>query len=335
MLPSLVTRGAVFPLVYFLRHVFPKNEFLKNQQTVCANTPRKFSPNDIIHRVEIDRKTDLSEKDFIQNYLNKCRPVVFNAQAANWDCCKKWNLDFIENELKDVSFLAFENIKPHSGELPDYETQYKMQITSSELTHAIQNEQAYLRFSTMMDEQRHLVEDLDKTWLKKMRRGFFGVCYQNFIGAKGRKTTLHSGSTPFFYIMAYGEKKWTLTATSNSAALNPSISHHSYFHTDVDLEDVDEKRNPGLVGETVYYAHLKQGDILFVPSWMWHQVENMTHSWGLSYNFSALRSFLRYPLFVAVRFFFRKPAFISTLFSTMHVTAKSKTDDNMPEFFYD
>src|SRR4051812_17059708 len=112
MLPSLITRGAVFPLVYFLRHVFPKNEFLKNQQTVCANTPRRKSDQKI-HKVEIDRITNLSEADFIQNYLNKCQPVVFNAQAADWDCCKKWNLNFIENELKDVSFLAFENIKPH------------------------------------------------------------------------------------------------------------------------------------------------------------------------------------------------------------------------------
>lgn len=329
-----MSTNLAFPLVYFLRHMFPQNKTLKEMQDKYSKISLHSTNDKIIHRKEIERVENLSEEDFVKNYLNKSRPVVFSGQARDWECCKRWDLNFLEQDMKDVTFRAFENIKPHKGELPDYENRTYQKLSSPELSQAIQNEQAYLRFSTVMDEYHYLVKYLDNDWLKKMRRGFFGVCCQNFIGAKGRKTTLHSGSTPFFYIMAYGEKKWMLTATANTCQLNPNISHHSYFHTDADLETVTESSHPGLIGATIYHTHLKQGDILFVPSWMWHQVENLTHSWGVSYNFSALRSFLAYPLFVTIRILFRRPSFFTTLFNAVGIKIIPK-EENMPEFFYD
>lgn len=165
-----------------------------------------------------------------------------------------------------------------------------------------------------METHPELCEDLDQTWLEKMRRCFLGISYQTFIGPAKRKTPLHSEVTAFFYIMADGEKKWTLFSTTAFAILNPDRSGRGYNYTKIDIDKPDLNEYPGFEYLQRYTCHLKKGDILFVPAWMWHQVENVTPSWGCSYRFTSLRGFLQFPAFVFIKLFLIKPSFLEILY---------------------
>lgn len=307
----------IFWFNFILRHFFPKNAFLLEQQ---KELQQSFKGGD--HRgprfVPVERRENLSEDEFIRLYLNRSVPVIFSGQALTWPCTRKWGFPFLENELKDFEFTLFDSpglierrFRPETaGDRPVIIEKIK----AADLAKAVKNgDKKYVRFSTIMDDMKSLIDDLDTAWLKTMRRSLFGVCYQNFIGGAGRITPFHAESTSLFYVMADGEKKWSLVRPESTPLMNPGCDRHAYLGSDLDFSQPDEAAYPGLKRITCFEAHLKKGDILFVPAWHWHQVENLTDSWGVSYSFSCFRNFARYPGQVIVRSFLSKPSFWANL----------------------
>ena len=62
-----------------------------------------------------------------------------------------------------------------------------------------------------------------------------------------------------------------------------------YFHSDCDPYDLDDPKFPLLKHAWKYEITLEPGDVLWVPPFMWHQVENPTESIGIAYRFMATR----------------------------------------------
>src|SRR5690606_4337605 len=159
-----------------------------------------------------------------------------------------------------------------------------------------------------------LEDDLDQTWLLKMKKCLFGISYQSFLGPAGRRTPLHSDTTAFFYIMVQGRKKWTMFSPAALSVLNPESEGKGYNYTRLNIKERDNEQYPGTELISRYECILEKGDILFVPSWTWHEVENLTESLGVSYRFTSLRSFFQLPLYAFLRLFFTKPIFLHIIY---------------------
>lgn len=322
---------------FVLQHVFPKNnQFRKLRKKNVRSIVQILEKTNVSEKtaIEVDRRENLGEKEFVQNYLNKGLPVIFEEEAKNWPCTKKWSLSYLKKTYPDDEFSLIDStgLVEKDYDLSEGKDRPTLisKIKAKDFVDALERgEKHYLRFCPIMETHPELENDLNQTWLKKMRRCFLGISYQSFIGPEKRKTPLHAETTAFFYIMADGEKKWNLFSPTALPILNPEAEGRGYNFSKVDVSNPDLAEYPGINLLTRYTCHLKKGDILFVPAWMWHEVENMEDGWGLSYRFTSLRGFLRHPAFFIVRLFFSKPSFVEIFYYSFFRDDIAKRNKNL------
>ena len=176
-----------------------------------------------------------------------------------------------------------------------------------------------------METFSELQMDMNLNWLKQMRQCFWGYSYQTFIGGKNKFTPWHCGATAFFFIMVDGTKDWNLYPPNLYPLMDPPNNGYGYFFSNIDTDGSNKYVKP-------YRCTLEKGDILFIPAWMWHKVENKTDSWGISYRFVNIWGIITQPVFSTIRLFFTNPSFFSVMRNSL--TSKPKKAFNLsPKLF--
>lgn len=290
--------------------------------------------------LEVDRKENLSEKDFIHNYFNKNKPVIFNGEAADWTCCTKWNIDYIKTHFPERLYNVLE--WPNESELANQDPGHLnsgkkiSKVSGSDLVDMIhQGKKIYLRGCPILEENPGLISDLELSWLAKMQRCFFGVSFQSFISSGNVEAPMHNESTSFFFIMVEGEKKWTLFPADNFSLINPVSARIAYNFSNLNVNNLNSENYPGINLLDRYTCVVKKGDVLFVPAWMWHAVKTTAPSWAVSYKYTSLRSFLSSWTFALNRLLIAKPNIFETLYCSFFKTDMGSREKNLliPKLF--
>lgn len=311
--------------LFILKHIFTNNQTLqKIQERNIASAVLKMKAHGMKpgRIVQVDRRKNLSTEEFMKTYHKFNLPVIFEGEAQDWPCTKKWNIDYFANTVGETKIPLLESTglveksmdQSKNGREPVLVEEISANHFVADLKKGLNK---YLRFSLVIEQYPKLIEDFNQSWLRKMGPCYLGVGYQTFIGAAKRMTPIHAGPTAFFYIMVDGEKNWRLFSAHSSGILQTVPARRAYIFSEVNVLNPDLEKYPGFDLLTRYEAHLKKGDILYVPSWMWHEVENRTVSWGVSYRITQLRGFLRYYDLAFVRLFFSRPQFFVNLFNTL------------------
>jgi ribosomal protein L16 Arg81 hydroxylase len=155
----------------------------------------------------------------------------------------------------------------------------------------------YLRFSPLLHDNPTLAKDLDLKWLSEMRgSGTFANTYYMFMGGAGQKTYLHADQPCNLYVQIYGEKKWTLYYPKDSLCLYPETTNSAYVKSPIDIDKPDLTRYPLFGAAQAFEAHLRPGDVLYIPPHVWHQVENLSDTIAVGYRFSSLKAALKSSL---------------------------------------
>ena len=307
----------VSSFIYVLQHKI-KSTWLENlrknhTQKIVLDLKNKLAHQGLSEgtSIEVERRTDLTEEEFVTNYLSKNVPVIFHQAALTWKCTSKWNLDFLQSKYGNETF----NIIQTEGLT---ETSAGKSVKVDDYVRDIKNDTSneYLRFCPIVESDEKLLEDLDMKWLQKMRKCFLGVSYQTFIGAAGKRTPLHSETLAFFSVMVDGSKRWTLYPSSTFPLFNPVPSGKGYHYSKINLNRPENSTHPGVNLLHRFTCDLQKGDILFVPAWMWHEVENLTTSWGLSCQFTNLYGLITQPTLTFVRCFLTQPSFLAIAYQS-------------------
>lgn len=318
--------------IFMAKHLRPESSLLEKWRR--RNTQRA---NRALGEVSgmvlpVDRVNKLSKEDFVNNYLKKGIPVIFNQEAIDWNCCQKWDFDFFKSTFQDEVFSIIDSTGLNEQELLEDKNAKELirkDLSGKDFIEGIQQgNPLYIRFCPILETHPHLRSDLNLSWLRKMKECFLGVSYQTFIGANGRKTPLHSETTSFFYVMVTGKKRWSLYSPAALSLINPIPEGRGYNYTHFQSDSPDQDKYPGAEKLHRYVCELEKGDILFVPTWMWHEVENLSDSWGVSYRFTNLRGFLRYPSLAFIRFFLTKPSFLEILYYSFFKSDVGKRTKN-------
>lgn len=238
----------------------------------------------------IEESATIIPKRFQEEYFNKSLPVVFRAAAKNWDCVKKWNLDYFQIGYgnKDVLLINANGLTSRENH-SDYEF-----LTIRDLINNIkEGGKKYLRFSPLLENNPNLVADLNMAWLRSMQgEKTFASTYYMFMGGAGQKTLLHTDQPCNLYVQIYGEKKWTLYSSKDSALLYPEISNSAYVKSLVDLGSIDSEKYPLFKYANKMEIVLRPGDVLYVPPHVWHHVENLSDTIAVGFRYSSLRAAL-------------------------------------------
>tara|TARA_B100001287_G_C22686548_1_gene534126 strand:+ start:7988 stop:9208 length:1221 start_codon:yes stop_codon:yes gene_type:complete len=218
------------------------------------------------------------------------QPFVVRGLIRDFDCVKKWDLDYFEKEYGNIEMLSFSDNKSvsysngKSTKLKSCNSENNL-CTLKEIIKGIrEGEPVYVNnisklFTQSLQARKEL--NLDKmgnimnTQMFQQPQDNINFMSQLFFGGKNTGTNLHCASNINFFFNIKGKKHWAFIdpkytdlikcQTSNQALF--SISEDDYFSESID--------NPFLKIPR-YESILEPGDFLFNPAWYWHAVKNKT-----------------------------------------------------------
>jgi hypothetical protein len=165
-----------------------------------------------------------------------------------------------------------------------------------------------------------LVGDFDTSFLRRMPGPLsLGTTFEAFIGGRKTFTPLHNAPTPFFFVNVCGIKRWALIPNHYLAVLNPSADGMSYNHSGASVDHPDITKFPGLDSIDRMEAVLEPGDLFFMPSWLWHSVQNEAATIGVRCGFIYPKSMFSESatLFMIRAFLARDPTLGQVLYHTL------------------
>ena len=270
--------------------------------------------------VPVERVRHLSAKDFRRRYLATGTPVIIDKGAAHWTCAQRWSFETFRERFGQATL----KLVHHKGLTEDGSVlarEYSEEVKIGEfLDQALDGGTRYVRFSPFLEMFPELLDDLDTRFLRQMPGWMsLGTTFEAFIGGKDTFTPLHNEPIPFLFVNVCGVKRWPLIPNHYLPVLNPPADGMSYNHSSAKVDEIDVERFPGFDCIDRLEAVLEPGDILFMPSWLWHSVRNETPTIGV-------RCGIMYPkgmfaeamtLFLIRVFAARNPNLLQALYYTL------------------
>lgn len=239
----------------------------------------------------VERVRSITPTDFHKRHLSKGIPLLIEGAAAQWPLMQRWSLEEFDRRF------GHETIKlvQRKGVAPDEEVvegrEYSEEIGfSAFLKQVLDGGKKYMRFSPLFESFPELLDDFDHTFFRRMVRNRLGMSFQCFIGGQGTFTRLHNAITPFFFVNAAGIKRWALVPNHYLAVLNPSPDGFGYNHSAAALDFSNADQFPGIDCIDRMEVVMQPGDLLYVPPWMWHCVQNDSPTIGVRCGFMSPRA---------------------------------------------
>lgn len=247
----------------------------------------------------VERRKDLSLKEFKNHYMRKGIPVVMEGAAKEWDCVKKWSFDYFK-DLHGKDEIVMVDQK-------HMENDYKKTTLADAIDEIKKGNGEYYRFYPLLERHPEHIKDFDYTWLlKRKNKVTWFEAFQVFIGGEGTVTPLHNANQCNLFVQTHGEKKWMLYPNESVSVIDPSPIRNVYRSAPYKTESGPfDPFNPDY--ETPYTlfkyldsyeVHLKPGDVFWNPPFYWHAVKNIGESIGVGYRwFSPFYMFKTSPLY--------------------------------------
>jgi hypothetical protein len=212
---------------------------------------------------------------------------VFRGLAKSWPATREWDLDFFARNHPDTTAVSIDQI----GLFGEGETGRFEVSTLGEVIAAIKaGRRRCLRFAPVLDENPQLRDYLDMQWLEGFRtRWSMRTFTQLFIAPASTYTPVHAALESNLFVQVYGKKRWLLWPARYQQLLDPPPDRRPYFHTDY-LPDRPSARFPLGDHGPAYEIVLEPGDVMYVPPFVWHYVENLTDSIATAFRFFSLRA---------------------------------------------
>jgi Cupin-like domain len=213
-------------------------------------------------------------------------PAVLRGLAGRWPAIEKWDLDFFAGAWGDAPAVLIDQV----GLYGDGERSRYVVESLGRLISAIrEGKRECLRFLPFLDDNPELKEDLDMVFLSSFRsrfsvRGFT----QLFVAPAGTRTPVHCAHESNAFVQVHGRKRWLLWPARYQQLIEPVSDRRPYFHSDYD-PDHRSAESPLGPYAPAYEVVLDPGDVLYVPPFAWHYVENLTTTIAVAYRFFSIR----------------------------------------------
>jgi hypothetical protein len=293
----------------FLDHFFGRERmfklFGKRRRKFYKNLYETLKQSGEGRMVPIERRKNLSLEEFKKNYVKKGMPVIMEGAAKEWNSTKTWSLDYFKEQYGGDEIVLVQLQKPGYP----YET-----ITLGEVIDDIKKGGSkYYRFYPLLEHHPERVKDFDYNWLLKLKNKLTWFdAFQAFIGPKNGATGLHVEGTCNVFIQFNGKKHWKLYPPYYMMVIDPNPVKNVYRHAPMrsdkglpfDPFNPDYKRPFELLKYIDHFdGVLEPGDLLWLPPYYWHCVQNPTDSIGVSFRWLApLYGFTVAPLYMFLDF---------------------------------
>jgi len=256
-----------------------------------------------------------THQEFLRTHVPDWEPAVFRGVAKDWPATGKWTLDYFGQRFADTKAVMGDQ----QGLFGEEETgEYEITTLGKVVAGIKSGRRQCLRFSPIIDENPELKDDLDMKWLAGFRSRFsFRGVPQFFLAPATTYTPMHCALECNAFIQLHGKKRWIIYPARYQPLLEPPAARTVYFHSDVH-PDRDSGKFPLAPYAPSFEVVLNEGDVIYIPPFAWHYVENQTDTIAVGYRYNSLRAAMRssWPLTVA-RFLATKPSLLHTLYQSL------------------
>jgi hypothetical protein len=283
---------------------------------------------------ELERRKDLSAKEFKREYIWKGKPVILEGAAKDWACTKNWSLEYFKDLYGEEEILHVD----HKAIEAEYE-----RMTLGEILDDIRGGGArYYRFYPLLQRHPEHLKDFDYEFIFKSRHKWSPVeNFQVFIGGEGSYTPLHNAYGDNIFTQAYGEKEWMIYPSIYSMIMDPDPAQNVYRNASYRYGggifnpfEPNFETHPLFQYIDGYHLVLKPGDVLYNPPYWWHAVKNPTDSIGVGYRWmNPWHQYKEYPLYFFLDLCAKNPSFRKSLqlaktdINLLHLAQTGRLDD--------
>lgn len=247
--------------------------------------------------IKINKKTQNNLENFVSKNLisNESKIILLKGYAADWECTKKWSLDFFKSNYgnQPISLINASGLVSKNSQNNYEDTTLIKYIEELE-----EGSKKYLVLSDLVNKIPELQNDINLSWLNQIvHKGSTGKTFYSFIGGRGTKTPMHNEFPVNIYIQVWGKKRWILYPPNNHIFLNAITERRPYFFSNAIPDELDNPDFPLLKFADKIDIILEPGDVLIVPPFTWHYVENITDSIAVAYKYANIFQSLKSSVF--------------------------------------
>jgi len=254
-------------------------------------------------------EADFNDKKLIKSLINQNLPFVCRQLAKDWDCVKKWSPAYLKELHGEDEIVFVDNSDRKSNK---YEVTHLKDIIDN-----IDNGGAkYYRFYPLLKRHPQHLKDFDYNWLRSNndRKLCKSEVFHTFIGGSGTESDIHCAFSSNFFTQAHGRKRWVMVGQEFTPIVDPfpgvrlTRSGNGFAGKPFSFFNPDFETYPGYKHVDYYDVTLEEGDVLYVPPFMYHNVINLSSSIGVAYRWVSYKSaFKASPLFFAMDMTMRNP----------------------------
>lgn len=300
-----------YNIIFLIEH-FTNADFFKNPNSKKNKLTTEIYNDFINLNLKFSAETNEIFNEVVIQNLNEHK--LYKGLAKSWPAYKKWSFDYFKEKYGTKDVIINNNKGIVDPKAPQKSETIELKKYIEELENGTLK---YLKLSSLAQKEKSLQLDLDLTWLKKFKKIFsFGETFYMFIGGKNTKTPMHNEFPTTIYIQIHGIKKWVIYRPEDRIFLDAITERRPYFFSK-HIPDTENSENKIARFATKYEIILEPGDVLVVPPFYWHYVENITDSIGVAYKFAdIITSYKSSKLLTFLFFLSTKPSIFYSFFAS-------------------
>ncbi len=213
-------------------------------------------------------------------------PLVFRGAAKEWEAVKLWSKEFFRDQHGDTPVTIIDN--PGLVD-KDKENVFKHTNFAEYFKEVEKDKSKYLRFSRVLDNNPQLLKYLNMDWLRQFKANLsVGDQTFLFIGEGDTKTPMHAALSHTIFVQIKGKKRWIICAPNERFFTDPVAGRLLYYYTNGDITNNNDPNYTLMPYVRKYDVILDEGDVLWLPSYFWHHVENVTPTIGVAFKYQNL-----------------------------------------------
>lgn len=228
---------------------------------------------------EIERRSEISAKDFQKHYVKPQKPVVIEGITEDWPAYEKWNFTYIKQ-------MAGEKIVPlYNNDPVDYSKKMNEPIAEmkmSEYVDLLHEGPTDLRIFlyNLMKQVPELRNDYK---LPDLGLKLFKSLPMLFFGGENSNVFMHYDIdlANILHFHFAGEKRCILVPPEQSKFMY-KIPYSMICREDIDFDNPDFEKWPALNHIKPLVADLKHGEMLYMPEGYWHYMKYLKPGFSMS-----------------------------------------------------
>jgi hypothetical protein len=232
----------------------------------------------------LERRTGVTQKDFLENYYAPSRPVILAGDMTHWPALKRWTPTYLKSMVGDA-LVEFQAGRDSAGDFERAKDAHRTRAPFSAFIDRIAqpgagNDNYLTAYNSAANAEALAPLRADIGSLDKYLTRAPGMMW---IGPAGTVTPLHHDLTNNLIAQVVGRKRFKL-APSSEVGRFYNDAHVFSEISDLDDPNLNRERFSKLEGARVYDLVLEPGEMLFVPFAWWHQVKALDFSVTITYT---------------------------------------------------